>query len=78
MLLDTPTEVRQPHPKETFVNALPRGNRTATRIDSSFKAALWIAWSLGFPVILDGDTGHGGIMAIRRMGEDCICRESPV
>jgi len=23
-------------------------------------------------VILDGDTGHGGIMAVRRMIEDCI------
>jgi methylisocitrate lyase len=27
---------------------------------------------VGFPVILDGDTGHGGIMAVRRMIEDCI------
>ena len=33
----------------------------------------WIARSVGFPVILDGDTGHGGIMAVRRMVEDCIC-----
>ena len=32
----------------------------------------WIARSVGFPVILDGDTGHGGIMAVRRMVEDCI------
>ena len=32
----------------------------------------WIARSVRFPVILDGDTGHGGIMAVRRMVEDCI------
>src|SRR5215475_14306420 len=27
----------------------------------------WIAQSVKFPVIMDGDTGHGGIMAVRRM-----------
>jgi 2-methylisocitrate lyase-like PEP mutase family enzyme len=32
----------------------------------------WIARAVQFPVILDGDTGHGGIMAVRRMVEDCI------
>ena len=32
----------------------------------------WIARSVEFPVILDGDTGHGGIMAVRRLVEDCI------
>ena len=32
----------------------------------------WIARSVGFPVILDGDTGHGGIVAVRRTVEDCI------
>ena len=32
----------------------------------------WIARSVGFPVILDGDIGYGGIMAARRMVEDCI------
>jgi 2-methylisocitrate lyase-like PEP mutase family enzyme len=25
-----------------------------------------------FPVIMDGDTGHGGIMAVRRMVRECI------
>lgn len=25
-----------------------------------------------FPVILDEDTGYGGITAVRRMAEDCI------
>ncbi len=24
------------------------------------------------PVILDGDTGHGGIMAVRRLARECI------
>jgi 2-methylisocitrate lyase-like PEP mutase family enzyme len=32
----------------------------------------WIARAVDFPVILDGDTGHGGIMAVRRLIEDSI------
>lgn len=32
----------------------------------------WIADSVNFPVILDGDTGHGGIMAVRRLVRECI------
>jgi 2-methylisocitrate lyase-like PEP mutase family enzyme len=32
----------------------------------------WIAQSVKFPVILDGDTGHGGIMAVRRLVRECI------
>jgi 2-methylisocitrate lyase-like PEP mutase family enzyme len=32
----------------------------------------WIAQSVRFPIILDGDTGHGGIMAVRRMVRECI------
>lgn len=32
----------------------------------------WIAQSVNFPIILDGDTGHGGIMAVRRMVRECI------
>jgi 2-methylisocitrate lyase-like PEP mutase family enzyme len=32
----------------------------------------WIAQSVTFPVIMDGDTGHGGIMAVRRMVRECI------
>jgi 2,3-dimethylmalate lyase len=34
--------------------------------------ASWIAQSVKFPVIMDGDTGHGGIMAVRRMVRECI------
>src|ERR1700676_2230262 len=32
----------------------------------------WIANSVALPVIMDGDTGHGGIMAVRRMVRECI------
>lgn len=32
----------------------------------------WIADSVDFPIIMDGDTGHGGIMAVRRMVRECI------
>lgn len=34
--------------------------------------AKWIAKSVTMPVILDGDTGHGGIMAVRRLVRECI------
>jgi hypothetical protein len=27
----------------------------------------WIAQSVSFPVIVDGDNGHGGVMAVRRL-----------
>jgi 2-methylisocitrate lyase-like PEP mutase family enzyme len=36
------------------------------------QVAGWIAQSVSFPVIMDGDTGHGGIMAVRRMIRECI------
>jgi len=32
----------------------------------------WIANSVNFPIIMDGDTGHGGVMAVRRMVRECI------
>ena len=32
----------------------------------------WIAQSVNFPIIIDGDTGHGGIMAVRRLVRDSI------
>ena len=32
----------------------------------------WIANSVNFPVIIDGDTGHGGIMAVRRLVRESI------
>jgi 2-methylisocitrate lyase-like PEP mutase family enzyme len=44
---------------------------TAT-LTECVQIAGWIAQSVKFPVILDGDTGHGGIMAVRRMVRECI------
>src|ERR687886_1776402 len=32
----------------------------------------WIAQAVTFPIIIDGDTGHGGIMAVRRLVRECI------
>jgi 2-methylisocitrate lyase-like PEP mutase family enzyme len=34
--------------------------------------ARWIAEAVSFPVMMDGDTGHGGVMAVRRMIRECI------
>jgi 2-methylisocitrate lyase-like PEP mutase family enzyme len=36
------------------------------------QVARWIAQSVEFPIIMDGDTGHGGVMAVRRMVRECI------
>jgi 2-methylisocitrate lyase-like PEP mutase family enzyme len=44
---------------------------TAT-MDECVLIGKWIARSVSFPVILDGDTGHGGIMAVRRLVRECI------
>ena len=118
-----PSESRDNITEEYFVDALPRSNCQATRIDQPagsgdngatsperlarvmevaaaeagfvgtdgvvgsytgmedvgtatlnecVQIAGRIARSVRFPVILDGDTGHGGIIAVRRMIEDCI------
>src|SRR5215467_4842963 len=44
---------------------------TATMIEC-VQIAGWIAQSVSFPVMVDGDTGHGGIMAVRRLVRECI------
>ncbi|MDP6499062.1 MAG: hypothetical protein FI710_12290 [SAR202 cluster bacterium] len=44
---------------------------TAT-LNECVQIAGWIAQLVQFPVIPDGDTGHGGIMAVRPKVEDCI------
>src|SRR6201987_787063 len=44
---------------------------TATMTDCVTIAG-WIAQTFKSPVIMDGDTGHGGIMAVRRMVRECI------
>jgi 2,3-dimethylmalate lyase len=36
------------------------------------QVAGWIAQAVNFPVMMDGDTGHGGTMAVRRMIRECI------
>ena len=46
---------------------------TAT-MSECVEIAGWIADSVSIPVIMDGDTGHGGIMAVRRMIRECIRR----
>jgi 2-methylisocitrate lyase-like PEP mutase family enzyme len=46
---------------------------TAT-MSECVEIAGWIADSVSIPVIMDGDTGHGGIMAVRRMVRECIRR----
>jgi 2-methylisocitrate lyase-like PEP mutase family enzyme len=44
---------------------------TATMTEC-IQVAGWIASSVTTPVIIDGDTGHGGIMAVRRLVRDSI------
>ena len=44
---------------------------TAT-LNECVQIALWVARPVVFPMILDENTGHGGIMAVRRIVEDCI------
>jgi 2-methylisocitrate lyase-like PEP mutase family enzyme len=34
--------------------------------------ARWIAEAVRFPVMMDGDTGHGGVMAVRRLVREAI------
>src|SRR6266699_5205667 len=46
---------------------------TAT-LSECVEIAGWIADSVRIPVMMDGDTGHGGIMAVRRMVKECIRR----
>src|SRR5207244_12281664 len=43
-------------------------------LSECLEIAGWIAGSVKIPVIMDGDTGHGGIMAGRRMLRECIRR----
>jgi 2-methylisocitrate lyase-like PEP mutase family enzyme len=44
---------------------------TATMTEC-IKIAGWIADSVSIPVMVDGDTGHGGIMAVRRLIRESI------
>jgi 2-methylisocitrate lyase-like PEP mutase family enzyme len=44
----------------------------AASLSECVQIGKWIAGAVDFPVILDGDTGHGGIMAVRRLVRECI------
>ena len=44
----------------------------AATLTECVQIAGWIAQSVRFPVMMDGDTGHGGVMAVRRMVRECI------
>ena len=53
----------------TYTGLADVGTATMTEC---VQIAGWIARSVNFPIIMDGDTGHGGIMAVRRMIAECI------
>src|SRR3954471_19360078 len=44
----------------------------AVTLTECVQVAGWIAQSVKFPVMMDADTGHGGIMAVRRVVRECI------
>jgi 2-methylisocitrate lyase-like PEP mutase family enzyme len=53
----------------TYTGLADVGTATMTEC---VQIAGWIAQSVNFPIIIDGDTGHGGIMAVRRLVRECI------
>ncbi len=53
----------------TYVGLSDVGTATMTEC---VQVGGWIADSVSYPIILDGDTGHGGIMAVRRLIQQCI------
>ncbi len=53
----------------TYTGMADVGTATMTEC---VQVAGWIAQAVGFPVMMDGDTGHGGVMAVRRMIRECI------
>jgi 2,3-dimethylmalate lyase len=53
----------------TYTGLADVGTMTLTEC---VQVAGWIAQAVDFPVMMDGDTGHGGVMAVRRMIADCI------
>jgi len=52
-----------------YTNLADRGLTTATE---SLVIAKYLAESCSFPLILDGDTGHGGPYMVRRLVQECI------
>jgi 2-methylisocitrate lyase-like PEP mutase family enzyme len=53
----------------TYTGLADVGTMTMTEC---VQVAGWIAQAVEFPVMMDGDTGHGGVMAVRRMIRECI------
>ena len=53
----------------TYTGLADVGTMTMTEC---IQVGQWIAQAVDFPVILDGDTGHGGIMAVRRLIKEAI------
>jgi len=53
----------------TYTGLADVGTMTMTEC---VQIAGWIAQAVSFPVMMDGDTGHGGVMAVRRMIRECI------
>jgi 2-methylisocitrate lyase-like PEP mutase family enzyme len=52
-----------------YTNLADRGLTTATE---SLVVAKYLAEACSFPLILDGDTGHGGPYMVRRLVQECI------
>ena len=53
----------------TYTGLADVGTMTMTEC---IMVAKWIAQTVSFPVIIDGDTGHGGVMAVRRLIRESI------
>ena len=53
----------------TYTGLADVGTMTMTEC---IQVAGWIAQAVDFPIMLDGDTGHGGVMAVRRLIRECI------
>lgn len=53
----------------TYTGMADVGTMTMTEC---IQVAGWIAQAVDFPVMVDGDTGHGGVMAVRRLIRDSI------
>lgn len=44
----------------------------AASLTECIQIAGWVARAVSYPVMIDGDTGHGGIMAVRRLVREAI------
>src|SRR3954449_2408824 len=53
----------------TYTGLADVGTMTMTEC---IQVGQWIAQSVDFPVMIDGDTGHGGGMAVRRLIRESI------